>query len=103
MGKYCLKCVTLRFGLAQGAILRNCDMNQNLENKMDWLIIPGIIITCIGLTLLLYTIIRVWGAKRQGLSDADMRAQLQTAITWNLGAMGCSGLGLMIIAVGVLL
>ena len=70
---------------------------------MDWLIIPGIIITCIGLALLLYTISRIWRAKRQGLGEADMQAQLQTAITWNLGAMGCSGLGLMTVAVGVLL
>ena len=70
---------------------------------MDWLIIPGIIITCIGLALLSYTITIIFRAKRQGLSEADMQAQLQVAITWNLGAMGCSGLGLMIVAVGVLL
>ncbi|MDS9951226.1 MAG: hypothetical protein RI859_03195, partial [Planktomarina sp.] len=70
---------------------------------MDWLIIPGIIITCIGLALLSYTIGLIFRAKRQGLSEADIQAQLQAAITWNLGAMGCSGLGLMTVAVGVLL
>ena len=70
---------------------------------MDWLIIPGIIITCIGLALLSYTIRIIFRAKRQCLSESDMQAQLQVAITWNLGAMGCSGLGLMIVAVGVLL
>jgi len=70
---------------------------------MSWLIVPGVIITCIGLSLLLYTISRIWRAKKQGLSDADMKTQLQAAIAWNLGAMGCSAIGLMIVVLGVLL
>ena len=70
---------------------------------MNWLIILGVIITCIGLGLLLYTIAWIWRAKKQGVSDSEMKVQLQTAIAWNLGAMGCSAIGLMIVVLGVLL
>ena len=70
---------------------------------MNSLIILGVIVTCIGLGLLLYTISRIWRAKKQEVSDTEMKARLQAAITWNLGAMGCSAIGLMIVVVGVLL
>ena len=70
---------------------------------MNWLIILGVIVTCIGLGLLLYIITWVWRAKKQGVSDTEMKAQLQAAIAWNLGAMGCSAIGLMIVVLGVLL
>ena len=70
---------------------------------MNWLIIPGVIVTCIGLGLLIYTIAWIWRAKKQGASDTEMKTQLQAAIAWNLGAMGCSAIGLMIVVLGVLL
>ena len=70
---------------------------------MDWLIIPGVIVTCIGLGLLIYTIARIWRAKKQDVSEDEMKAQLQAAIAWNLAAMGCSAIGLMIVVLGVLL
>ena len=70
---------------------------------MNWLIIPGVIVTCIGLGLLLYTMAWIWCAKKQGVSDTEMKAQLQAAIAWNLGAMGCSAIGLMMVVLGVLL
>jgi hypothetical protein len=61
------------------------------EYTMNWLIIPGVIVTWI------------WRAKKQGVSDTEMKAQLQAAIAWNLGAMGCSAIGLMMVVLGVLL
>ena len=70
---------------------------------MDWLIIPGIIVTFIGLGLLFYTILRIMRAKKKGLSDDDMKMQLQSAIAWNLGAMGCSAIGLMMVVIGIML
>ena len=70
---------------------------------MNWLIIPGVIVTCIGLGLLLYTMAWIWRVKKQGVSDTEMKAQLQAAIAWNLGAMGCSAIGLMMVVLGVLL
>ena len=70
---------------------------------MDWLIIPGIVVTFIGLGLLFYTIARIMRAKNQGLSDEQMKLQLQSAVAWNLGAMGCSAIGLMMVVIGIML
>lgn len=70
---------------------------------MDWLIIPGIVVTFIGLGLLFYTITRIMRAKKQGLSDDEMKLQLQSAVAWNLGAMGCSAIGLMMVVIGIML
>jgi hypothetical protein len=70
---------------------------------MDWLIIPGVIVTFIGLGLLLYTILRIMRAKKQGLSDDEMQVNLQSAVAWNLGAMGCSAIGLMMVVIGIML
>ena len=70
---------------------------------MDWLIIPGVIVTFIGLGLLFYTILRIVRAKKQGLSDDEMQVNLQSAVAWNLGAMGCSAIGLMMVVIGIML
>ncbi|MDG1240045.1 hypothetical protein [Planktomarina sp.] len=70
---------------------------------MDWLIIPGVIVTFIGLGLLFYTILRIMRAKKQGLSDDEMQVNLQSAVAWNLGAMGCSAIGLMMVVIGIML
>jgi hypothetical protein len=42
-------------------------------------------------------------AKKQGLSDEQMKLQLQSAVAWNLGAMGCSAIGLMMVVIGIML
>ena len=47
---------------------------------MDWLIISGVIVTCIGLGLLIYTIARIWRAKKQDVSEYEMKAQLKAVI-----------------------
>ena len=70
---------------------------------MDWLIIPGVIVTFIGLGLLFYTILRIMRAKKQGLSDDEMQVNLQSAVAWNLGAMGRSAIGLMMVVIGIML
>ena len=70
---------------------------------MDWLIIPGIIVTFIGLGLLFYTILRIMRAKKQGLSDDEMKVHLLSAIAWNLVAIGCSAIGLMMVVIGIML
>ena len=70
---------------------------------MDWLIIPGIVVTFIGLGLLFYTIAQIMRAKKQGVSDEQMKLQLQSAVAWNLGAMGCSAIGLMMVVIGIML
>ena len=70
---------------------------------MDWFIIPGVIVTFIGLGLLFYTILRIMRAKKQRLSDDEMKVHLQSAIDWNLVAIGCSAIGLMMVVIGIML
>ena len=60
-------------------------------------------ITLIGLGLLVWCIVKVAAAKRAGLPDDAMRARLQSVVALNLIAMGISGLGLMIVIVGIVL
>ncbi|MDB4051569.1 hypothetical protein N9463_02450 [Planktomarina sp.] len=70
---------------------------------MNWLIIIGVIITCFGLGLLFFTINKIWRAKKGNLNKVAMKTLLQSAIAWNLGAMACSGIGLMIVVLGAIL
>ena len=70
---------------------------------MNWLIIIGVIITCFGLGLLFFTINKIWRAKKENLNEVAMKARLQSAIAWNLGAMASSGIGLMIVVLGAIL
>lgn len=70
---------------------------------MDWFIIPGVIVTFIGLGLLFYTILRIMRAKKQRLSDDEMKVHLQSAIAWNLAAIGCSAIGLMMVVISIML
>ena len=68
---------------------------------MNWLLILGVLVTCFGLGFLFYTIGRIWQAKKDKLSNEEMKAQLRKAVLCNFIAMGCSGLGLMIVVLGV--
>ena len=70
---------------------------------MNWLIIIGVIITCFGLGLLFFTINKIWRAKKENLNEVAMKTRLQSAIAWNLGAMACSGIGLIIVVLGAIL
>lgn len=70
---------------------------------MDMLVPAGAVITVLGLLGLIYCIIEVARAKRAGLDEDALRARLQKAVALNLGALGVSALGLMIVVVGVFL
>ncbi len=70
---------------------------------MDWLVAPGILVTFAGIGLLMWCIFRVWDAKRKGADDEALRAVLQSVMPWNLGAMGISAIGLMMVVVGLML
>ncbi len=70
---------------------------------MEILLWSGIAITLIGLGVLVWCIVGVMKARKANLDDADMKAKLQSAVTWNLVAMGLSGLGLMMVVVGLIL
>ncbi|MCV2873211.1 hypothetical protein OEZ71_12990 [Defluviimonas sp. WL0050] len=70
---------------------------------MDWLIWIGAVVTLAGLALLVWVIFGINRARKAGLPDADLRAKLQKAVALNLGAMLLSGLGLMMVVLGIVL
>jgi hypothetical protein len=70
---------------------------------MQALIWAGAALTVIGLSGLCYCILRAVRAKRSGLEDAAMRAELQRVVAINLAAVGVSALGLAAVVAGILL
>ena len=70
---------------------------------MQGLIWAGAAMTLAGLAGLIYCILRAARAKRAGLDDAAMRAELQRVVTINLAAVGASALGLAAVVAGILL
>ncbi len=70
---------------------------------MEILVYIGTVVAGLGLFGLGYCIWLVIRAKRSGLDDAGMKAQLQKAVTLNMAAMGLSAIGLMMVVIGVLL
>jgi hypothetical protein len=69
---------------------------------MDAIVWGGIVLSLIGLAGIVGCILAVWRAKRAGLDDAALRARLQRVVAWNLAALMTSGLGLGLVAVGLL-
>lgn len=70
---------------------------------MVYMIWAGASITVLGLIGLIYCILLVVVAKRAKLQDAALRAAMQRALIWNMGALALSGLGLMMVVLGVIL
>jgi len=70
---------------------------------MQALIWAGVAMTLIGLAGLAYCVLRAMRARRAGLEDAAMRAELQRVVAINMGAMGVSALGLALVVMGILL
>ncbi len=70
---------------------------------MEYLIWGGAGVTVLGLLGLVYSAALVMRARRVGLDDTGLRAAMQRALVWNVGALALSGLGLMMVVVGVIL
>jgi uncharacterized membrane protein len=70
---------------------------------MSNLIPLGAVITLMGLIGLVWCIVKVARARKQGLSDEELRAVMQTTIGLNLGALFLSAIGLMMVVLGVIL
>jgi len=70
---------------------------------MDILIPIGGFLAILGLIGLGYCIWLAFSAKRAGLPDDEMKKQLQKVVALNMGAMGLSAMGLMMIVIGIML
>ncbi|RVT85926.1 hypothetical protein DXV76_05865 [Rhodobacteraceae bacterium CCMM004] len=70
---------------------------------MAALIWIGTAVSLAGLAGLVGCILAALKARRAGLDDAAMRARLQRLVAWNMGALGLSVLGLMLVVVGLFL
>lgn len=69
----------------------------------DIMIWAGVAMSLAGLAGLFWCILRVGRARRAKISDDEMRAVLKTVLPINLGALGLSVLGLMLVGLGVFL
>lgn len=70
---------------------------------MDILIWSGAAITLIGLGLLVWCILRVARARKSGLDEEAMRAELRRVVPMNTGALFLSVIGLMLVVLGITL
>ena len=70
---------------------------------MQALIWSGAALTLSGLLGRGYCVLRVMRARRAGLADDALRAELRSVVTVNLAAVGVSALGLMLVVAGIML
>ncbi len=70
---------------------------------MQSLIWSGAALSVVGLAGLVWCIVTVARARRAGLSDEALRAEVQKVLPYNLGALGLSVIGLMLVILGIFL
>ena len=70
---------------------------------MEWLIWLGALVSLIGLAGLVWCIIKVWSARKAGLDDDSLRAEIRKVVPLNTGALFLSVIGLMLVVIGILL
>jgi hypothetical protein len=70
---------------------------------MQAVIWVGSALTLGGVGLLVYCIMYVTKARRAGLDDLTLRTRLQKAVGLNLAALALSGIGLIVVIVGLAL
>lgn len=70
---------------------------------MQILIWIGVAVTLAGLAGIVWCILQVARIRRAGGDDEEKRRGLQRMVAVNLGALGLSALGLMLVVAGILL
>lgn len=78
-------------------------MEESASSIFDIIIWSGTALSLLGLLGLMYCIVRVSRAKRAGLDDDGMRAELKKVVPLNLGALFLSVIGLMMVIIGIFL
>lgn len=70
---------------------------------MHILIIIGAVLSLLGVAGLGYCVLLAMRAKREAQNPDEMRAKLQRVVAMNMGALGVSALGLMLVVAGIAL
>lgn len=70
---------------------------------MEILVWIGAGLTVLGLGGLVWCIVAVMRAKRAGLDDNAIKARLRQVVAVNMGALGVSAIGLMMVITGIML
>jgi len=70
---------------------------------MEALIWIGAALALAGVAGLIWCIVLALRARRSGLADDAMRAELQRVVVLNMTALGVSALGLMCVVAGIIL
>jgi hypothetical protein len=70
---------------------------------MQAMIWAGALVSLCGVAGLGYCILRALKARRSGLPEEAMRAELQKVVLINMAALGVSALGLMLVVLGIVL
>ncbi len=68
---------------------------------MDWLIWIGAVMTLIGLCTIVWSAVQVGRARKQGLTDEEMRARVSAMLPVNMGGLMTAVMGLMCVILGV--
>ena len=69
----------------------------------ELMVVIGALLSLAGLAGLVLCILRVRRARRAKLSDEELRAAVATVLPLNMGALGLSAIGLMLVAIGTIL
>lgn len=70
---------------------------------MDILVWVGALISLVGVAGLGWCVVMALRARNSGLPDDEMRTALQKVVVFNMGALGISALGLMMVVMGLFL
>ena len=70
---------------------------------MEILVWIGALVSLVGVGGLGWCVVMALRARSSGLSDEAMRTALQKVIIYNMGALGISALGLMMVVMGIFL
>ncbi|MAC81452.1 MAG: hypothetical protein CML66_25710 [Rhodobacteraceae bacterium] len=70
---------------------------------MEMLIWAGAALSILGLAGLVWSIVRVFSARRRTSDDEELRAVIQGVMPWNMGGLFVSVIGLMMVIVGIFL
>lgn len=70
---------------------------------MEILIWVGAVVSLIGVAGLAWCIVLALRARNSGMPDDAMRQALQKIVIYNMGALGISALGLMLVVFGIFL